>query len=108
MTRAWPQDALVAKLQPGIRESPLNDGIYQSIRLVEGFLNACKESEAELEALKAQIKRLMMQQVSGDRVRRLGEGVRVRRGTRRVWRTPPTSGTGRHGPYTPAAACSRL
>ncbi|KAG2448054.1 hypothetical protein HYH02_007081 [Chlamydomonas schloesseri] len=58
------KDALVAKLQPGLKDSPLNDGIYQSIRLVEGFLNSHKESEAELEALKAQIKRLMMQQIT--------------------------------------------
>ncbi|EFJ41297.1 hypothetical protein VOLCADRAFT_98749 [Volvox carteri f. nagariensis] len=56
------KEALVAKLQPGLKDSPINDGIYQAIKLVEAFLLSYKESEADLEALKSQIKRLMLSQ----------------------------------------------
>ncbi|GIL86488.1 hypothetical protein Vretimale_11619 [Volvox reticuliferus] len=58
------KDALVAKLQPGVKDSPINDGIFQAIKLVETFLNSYKESEADLEALKAQIKRIMLSQIA--------------------------------------------
>lgn len=57
------QEALVAKLQPGVKDSPINDGLVQAINLVEAFLNSYRESPAELEALKAQVKRVMMSQV---------------------------------------------
>ncbi len=63
------QEALVAKLQPGVKDSPINDGLVQAINLVEAFLNSYRESPAELEALKAQVKRVMMSQV-----RWVGEG----------------------------------
>lgn len=58
------KEALVAKLQPGVKDSPINDGLVQAINLVEAFLNSYRESPAELEALKAQVKRVMMSQVT--------------------------------------------
>ncbi|GLC38502.1 hypothetical protein PLESTB_001732600 [Pleodorina starrii] len=57
------KEALVAKLQPGVKDSPINDGIFQAIKLVEAFLNSYKESQDDLDALKAQIKRIMMSQI---------------------------------------------
>ncbi|GFR44277.1 hypothetical protein Agub_g5483 [Astrephomene gubernaculifera] len=57
------KEALIAKLQRGAKDSPLNHGIFQAIKLVEGFLQARKESPEELEALKSEIKRLLMTQI---------------------------------------------
>ncbi|KAG2499443.1 hypothetical protein HYH03_002390 [Edaphochlamys debaryana] len=58
------KDALHARLVPGDPSSPLNEGIYSALRLVEAFLNARREQADELESLKAQIKRIMMTTVA--------------------------------------------
>ena len=59
------QDALIAKLQPGSKDSPINDGLYSAINIVDVFLHAHRETDAELEALKAQVKRAVVERVRG-------------------------------------------
>lgn len=58
------QDALSSRLQPGVKDSPINDGLYSAMKLVDAFLYAQKESESDLEQLKAQVKRIMVDRVS--------------------------------------------